>query len=152
VIITTASVWHLQGNLIELFQVATSRLWNTVTECHVGAITDLSLQSFLPPILCSASAFGHYRRSFYLITNAWCTSFVAFSMQLSVAVQIPVCFGGNASHAVYIDTEGSFVIERLVDIAEATIRHCHFIASVRHSDGKLAFLCPVDLLFYSSLL
>jgi len=57
-------------------------------------------------------------------------------MQLAVDVQIPVCFGGNAGHAVYIDTEGSFVVERLVDIVQATIRHCHFIASVRHSEGE----------------
>jgi len=58
-------------------------------------------------------------------------------MQLSVAVQIPVCFGGNAGQAVYIDTEGSFVVERLVDIAQATIKHCHFIASVRPHCGKV---------------
>ena len=56
-------------------------------------------------------------------------------MQLSVDVQIPVCFGGNAGHAVYIDTEGSFVVERLADIAQAAIRHCRFIASVRHHEG-----------------
>lgn len=52
-------------------------------------------------------------------------------MQLSVDVQIPVCFGGNGGQAVYIDTEGSFVVERLVDIAQATVKHCHFIASVQ---------------------
>jgi len=56
-------------------------------------------------------------------------------MQLSVDVQIPVCFGGNAGHAVYVDTEGSFVVERLVDIAQATIRHCHLIAGIRQHQG-----------------
>jgi len=58
-------------------------------------------------------------------------------MQLSVDVQIPVCFGGNAGQAVYIDTEGSFVVERLVDITQAAIRHCQFIAGVQHSEGAV---------------
>jgi len=62
------------------------------------------------------------------------------SLQLSVAVQIPVCFGGNAGHVVYIDTEGSFVVERLVDIAQATIKHCRFIASIRPHHGRLIIL------------
>ena len=57
------------------------------------------------------------------------------SLQLSVDVQIPACFGGNAGHAVYIDTEGSFVVERLVDIAQAAINHCQFIAGVHQNDG-----------------
>jgi len=57
-------------------------------------------------------------------------------MQLSVDVQIPTCFGGNAGHAVYIDTEGSFVVERLADIAQAAVKHCHFIASVQPHEGE----------------
>ena len=61
-------------------------------------------------------------------------------MQLSVDVQIPSCFGGNDGHAVYIDTEGSFVVERLVDIARAAITHCHFIASVQRNEGE-AYSC-----------
>lgn len=65
-------------------------------------------------------------------------------MQLSVDVQIPVCFGGNGGQAVYIDTEGSFVVERLVDIAQATVKHCHFIANVRPHHGEL-YLCLLRL-------
>jgi len=57
-------------------------------------------------------------------------------MQLSVDIQIPACFGGNAGHAVYIDTEGSFMVERLVDVAQAAIKHCKFIASVQHNEGE----------------
>jgi len=57
-------------------------------------------------------------------------------MQLSVDVQIPQRFGGNDGHAVYIDSEGSFVVERLVDIAQAAVRHCQFIASVQRNEGE----------------
>jgi len=65
-------------------------------------------------------------------------------MQLSVDVQIPVSFGGNAGQAVYIDTEGSFVVERLVDIAKATIRHCHLIAGIRQHEGAAGLnLCVI---------
>ncbi|GAB1602287.1 DNA repair protein RAD51 homolog 3-like isoform X1, partial [Argonauta hians] len=45
-------------------------------------------------------------------------------MQLAVDVQIPECYGGVQGEAVYIDTEGSFMAERLQDIAEVTVRHC----------------------------
>ena len=39
-------------------------------------------------------------------------------------VQIPKAVGGLEGEAVYIDTEGSFIIDRLVDIAKATVHHC----------------------------
>ncbi|XP_029651675.1 DNA repair protein RAD51 homolog 3 [Octopus sinensis] len=45
-------------------------------------------------------------------------------MQLAVDVQIPECFGGVEGEAIYIDTEGSFIVERLQDIAEVTVCHC----------------------------
>lgn len=56
------------------------------------------------------------------------------SLQLAVDVQIPACFDGNNGEAIYIDTEGSFMVERLVDIAEATVGHCGYIAG--SSDGS----------------
>ncbi len=43
-------------------------------------------------------------------------------MQLCVNVQIPERFGGLGAKAIYIDTEGSFVSSRLVEIANATMR------------------------------
>ncbi|XP_077021061.1 DNA repair protein RAD51 homolog 3 isoform X2 [Tamandua tetradactyla] len=49
-------------------------------------------------------------------------------MQLAVDVQIPECFGGVAGEAVFIDTEGSFMVERVVDLASACIQHLHLIA------------------------
>jgi RAD51-like protein 2 len=38
-------------------------------------------------------------------------------IQLCADVQIPECFGGAAGEAVYIDTEGSFMVERAADMA-----------------------------------
>ncbi|XP_004133923.1 DNA repair protein RAD51 homolog 3 isoform X1 [Cucumis sativus] len=42
-------------------------------------------------------------------------------IQLAVNVQIPGAFGGVGGKAVYIDTEGSFMVERALQIAEACI-------------------------------
>ncbi|CAM6121112.1 unnamed protein product [Calypogeia fissa] len=42
-------------------------------------------------------------------------------IQLSINVQIPPEFGGIGGHAVYIDTEGSFMIERASQMAESCI-------------------------------
>ncbi|TRY99734.1 hypothetical protein DNTS_033604 [Danionella cerebrum] len=49
-------------------------------------------------------------------------------MQLAVDVQIPVCFGGLGGKALYIDTEGSFMVQRVADIAEAAVQHCTLLA------------------------
>ncbi|XP_077920744.1 DNA repair protein RAD51 homolog 3 isoform X3 [Halichoerus grypus] len=49
-------------------------------------------------------------------------------MQLAVDVQIPECFGGVEGEAVFIDTEGSFMVDRVVDLATACIQHLHLIA------------------------
>ena len=54
---------------------------------------------------------------------------------MAVDVQLPICFDGNGGQTVYIDTEGSFVVERLVDIAQATIDHCQFIATAEQNTG-----------------
>ncbi|XP_058558783.1 DNA repair protein RAD51 homolog 3 isoform X4 [Neofelis nebulosa] len=48
-------------------------------------------------------------------------------MQLAVDVQIPECFGGVEGEAVFIDTEGSFMVDRVVDLATACIQHLHLI-------------------------
>ncbi|XP_050407985.1 DNA repair protein RAD51 homolog 3 isoform X2 [Patella vulgata] len=55
-------------------------------------------------------------------------------MQLCVDVQMPQCLGGVEGQAVYIDTEGSFIVERLVDIADATIQHCNFMLKQNQDD------------------
>lgn len=43
-------------------------------------------------------------------------------------VQVPPCFGGLGAQAVYVDTEGSFLLQRLVDLAAAAVRHCSLLA------------------------
>lgn len=60
------------------------------------------------------------------------------SMQLAVDVQIPECFGGVEGEAVFIDTEGSFMVDRVVDLATACIQHLHLIAEAHMGEGKLA--------------
>lgn len=47
-----------------------------------------------------------------------------FCMQLAVDVQMPEEFGGMNGEAIYIDTEGSFIVDRILDITKATIDHC----------------------------
>uniref|UniRef100_A0A7N2R9K8 DNA repair protein RAD51 homolog 3 n=1 Tax=Quercus lobata TaxID=97700 RepID=A0A7N2R9K8_QUELO len=42
-------------------------------------------------------------------------------IQLAINVQIPVDYGGLGGKAIYIDTEGSFMVERALQIAEACI-------------------------------
>ncbi|XP_031269733.1 DNA repair protein RAD51 homolog 3 [Pistacia vera] len=42
-------------------------------------------------------------------------------IQLAVNVQIPLEFGGLGGKAIYIDTEGSFMVERALQIAEACV-------------------------------
>ncbi|KAM4647921.1 DNA repair protein RAD51 homolog 3 isoform 1-T1 [Amazona ochrocephala] len=61
-------------------------------------------------------------------------------MQLAVDVQIPECFGGVAGEAVFIDTEGSFIVDRVVDIAAACVQHCHLIAEAHQEEDHLKAL------------
>ncbi|XP_034027708.1 DNA repair protein RAD51 homolog 3 [Thalassophryne amazonica] len=49
-------------------------------------------------------------------------------LQVAVDVQIPECFGGLGAQAVFIDTEGSFVLQRAVDLAAAAVHHCSLLA------------------------
>lgn len=58
-------------------------------------------------------------------------------MQLAVDVQIPECFGGVAGEAVFIDTEGSFMVDRVVDIATACVQHCQLIAETHEEEGMI---------------
>ncbi|XP_034534286.1 DNA repair protein RAD51 homolog 3 [Notolabrus celidotus] len=45
-------------------------------------------------------------------------------LQVAVDVQVPLCFGGVGGQVVFIDTEGSFLLQRVVDIADAAVQHC----------------------------
>ncbi|KAK2153301.1 hypothetical protein LSH36_301g02079 [Paralvinella palmiformis] len=68
------------------------------------------------------------------------------SIQLAVDVQIPDCFGGVEGQAIFIDTEGSFIIERVVDIAEATVKHCQRIARIEQNQVFYGIMRMVTLL------
>lgn len=56
-------------------------------------------------------------------------------IQLAVDVHLPVEFGGCGGHSVYIDTEGSFMVDRVTDIAQAFLEHIKKMASMRSSEG-----------------
>ncbi|KAH3877511.1 DNA repair protein RAD51 homolog 3-like [Dreissena polymorpha] len=49
-------------------------------------------------------------------------------MQLACDVQIPRCLGGQGAEALYIDTQGGLVMERLTEVVSATVAHCRQIA------------------------
>lgn len=49
-------------------------------------------------------------------------------LQLAVDVQLPRCFGGMEGQVVFVDTEGGFLLQRVVDVAAATVRHCSLLA------------------------
>ncbi|XP_064612813.1 DNA repair protein RAD51 homolog 3-like [Liolophura sinensis] len=66
-------------------------------------------------------------------------------LQLSVDVQIPEAFGGLGGEAVYVDTEGSFIVERLVDIASATVEHCQQIAAISDNAEQMEALQTFSL-------
>jgi len=51
-----------------------------------------------------------------------------FGMQLAVNVQIPKLFAGVEGEAIFIDTEGSFMVERALQISEGVFKHLKKIA------------------------
>ena len=57
------------------------------------------------------------------------------SVQLAVDVQIPECFGGLDGESVFIDTEGTFMVERVVQVAKSTVQHCRHIAVTDQNQG-----------------
>lgn len=67
-------------------------------------------------------------------------------MQLVVDVQIPVCFGGLGGKALYIDTEGSFFVQRVADMAEAAVQHCTLLAEDTEQKNALDELTVEKLL------
>ena len=63
--------------------------------------------------------------------------FFFFSLQLACDVQIPSLFGGLGGEAIYVDTEGGFVTNRVVEITTATVNHCKEIVSQEQDPGVL---------------
>ncbi|XP_048840345.1 DNA repair protein RAD51 homolog 3 isoform X2 [Brienomyrus brachyistius] len=67
-------------------------------------------------------------------------------IQLAVDVQIPVCFGGLGGQAVYVDTEGSFMVQRVVDVAKAAVEHCSLLADDAEQREALKVFTVEDIL------
>lgn len=49
-------------------------------------------------------------------------------LQLAVDVQIPECFGGLGAQCLFIDTEGTFFLQRVTKMAAAAVRHCSLLS------------------------
>eukprot|EP00958_Prasinococcus_capsulatus_P011854 scaffold1182_cov396-Prasinococcus_capsulatus_cf.AAC.27 len=62
-------------------------------------------------------------------------------MQLAVDVQIPAALGGNEGEAVYIDTEGSFMVERASEIADALVVH---LKKMANRSGRGEWIAAAD--------
>ncbi|GAB2230873.1 hypothetical protein Droror1_Dr00015168 [Drosera rotundifolia] len=59
-----------------------------------------------------------------------------FGIQLAINVQIPVDYGGLGGKAVYIDTEGSFMVERALQIAEGCVKDVMENNHIQQTDAE----------------
>jgi len=59
-------------------------------------------------------------------------------IQLALNAQIPEVFTGNGGESIYIDTEGSFMVERVAEMARALSEHLLRIASKTARSGGAA--------------
>lgn len=48
-------------------------------------------------------------------------------LQLAADVQIPECFGGLGAQCLFMDTEGTFFLQRFREMASAVVRHCSML-------------------------
>lgn len=59
-------------------------------------------------------------------------------MQLAIDVQIPPSFNGVGGQAIYLDTEGSFTVERCAQMADAYCSHIHRLAQQKNDPARRA--------------
>uniref|UniRef100_A0A8C7JRG0 DNA repair protein RAD51 homolog 3 n=1 Tax=Oncorhynchus kisutch TaxID=8019 RepID=A0A8C7JRG0_ONCKI len=78
-------------------------------------------------------------------------SLVPLCGRLAVDVQIPMCFGGLGDKALYIDTEGSFLVQRAVDLAQAAVDHYGLLAEDAQQQEALKEL-TVETIFSTLVL
>ena len=57
-------------------------------------------------------------------------------------------FGGLGGEALYIDTCGGLVADRLADIVSATVQHCHYMAREETQQGKIKIVVFPGFIFY----
>ncbi|XP_013855461.1 DNA repair protein RAD51 homolog 3 [Austrofundulus limnaeus] len=67
-------------------------------------------------------------------------------LQLAVDVQLPQCFGGVGGQVVFVDTEGSLVLQRLVELSLAAVRHCSMLAEDEEQRAALTTFTVEDIL------
>ncbi|KAM7261254.1 hypothetical protein ACFE04_026729 [Oxalis oulophora] len=69
-------------------------------------------------------------------------------IQLAVNAQIPLEFGGLGGKAIYIDTEGSFMVERALQIAKACVEDMSEYSGFLHKDARVGEvkMQPKDIL------
>ncbi|KAK3279343.1 hypothetical protein CYMTET_12768 [Cymbomonas tetramitiformis] len=69
-------------------------------------------------------------------------------MQLAVNVQIPVEFGGLGGHAIYVDTEGSLMAERVLDMANECVERLRnaAVTSGRRDQSEAAAALSSDVI------
>lgn len=79
--------------------------------------------------LCGVPGVG--KTQLWLKTTRFFSTIDSSSMQIAVDVQIPPVFKGVGGQALYIDTEGSFMAERLAQMAASVASHIHRIAAVK---------------------
>eukprot|EP01027_Heterolobosea_sp_BB2_P016626 GEZU01023647.1.p1 GENE.GEZU01023647.1~~GEZU01023647.1.p1 ORF type:complete len:266 (-),score=52.81 GEZU01023647.1:640-1437(-) len=58
-------------------------------------------------------------------------------IQLAVDVQIPTFFAGAEGQAIYIDTEGSYMVERVEEVARALVTHLQRMAAARGAQEQI---------------
>jgi RAD51-like protein 2 len=68
-------------------------------------------------------------------------------MQVCVGARLPVSMGGLQAHALYLDTEGSFAVNRAREMAEALVRHAQrYRAQEEAPTTTASILTPEDVL------
>ena len=67
-------------------------------------------------------------------------------MQLAIMAHIPSVFGGVEGECIYVDTEGSFAVDRLAEMAEAVLEHLQLQADTDDKKAALAHLSVSSLL------
>ncbi len=68
-------------------------------------------------------------------------------IQLAINVQIPELFNGIGGEAIYLDTEGSFMVERVAEMAQEVSQHLLKLArssSAKKSEAHLSHLAAAE--------
>ena len=66
------------------------------------------------------------------------------AMQLALDARIPAVFNGLAGECIYIDTEGSFMVERAMQIADGIVSHLRYMAQRDECAEQMAAAAALD--------